>query len=480
MLDVLRPKIEPMPNLKFSYNVGALLDIQTGKYLKGKHGESILNGGVSNITGVVGVGNTFKSTIAYYLLLTMLARYEDATGQIYDTEVNISDYDRIKNLCKTNKELSNIDLIESGRLLLTDKSMIYGNVWFEKQKDFMNNKIKNIKSITKKSPFTDREDIPIPTVTLLDSLTKFETEKTNSMQEDNELGDSDANTLYMKEGQDKKRLINSLVVPVQISNNPFILTAHVSKNINMDPRATPERKLHSLKNNDVIKGVTTDFTFLTTNCWQCFNSKPLLNDSTKQPEYPKSDDEYSKNDPDLLLISLLTIRSKTGMTGIITEIIVSQSEGVLPSLTEFHYIKTNDRFGIEGTLQHYNLELLPDVKVSRTTIRNKIDENYKLRRAINITSELCQIKFLLRDVPKELLCTPKQLYEDLKNKGYDWDVLLNTRGWWTYDNDKHPIPFLSTMDLMRMRLPETHENYYFPYWLEKDKKTIKKIKLEKK
>lgn len=472
MLDILRPKIEPIPDLKFIYNVGATLDIPTGKYKKGKYGESILNGGIPNITGIIGIGNTFKSVISYYLLLTVLGRYSESTGQIYDTEVNIADYDRIRNLSKIDKNLKDIDIIDSGKLLISDRTISLGNVWFEKQKEFMNEKIKGSKSITRNSPFVDRETMLIPTFTLVDSLTKFETEKTNSMQENNELGDSDANTLYMKDGQDKKRLINSLIVPVEKANNPFILTAHVSKNIQMDPRAAPERKLHSLKNNDVIKGVTGDFTFLTTICWQCFNSKPLINDSTKQPEYPKSDDEYSKNDPDLLIISLLMVRSKIGMTGIYTEIIVSQTEGVLPTLTEFHYIKTNERFGIDGTLQHYNLDLLPDVKLSRTTIRNKINQDYKLRRAINITSELCQIKFLLRDIPKDLICTPKQLYEDLKNKGYDWDILLNTRGWWTYDNDKQPLQFLSTMDLLRMRLPETDERYYFPYWLDKDKVTI--------
>ena len=60
----------------------------------------------------------------------------------------------------------------------------------------------------------------------------------------------------------------------------------------------------------------------------------------------------------------------------------------------------------------------------------------------------------------DLLCTPLELYEDLKKLGYDWDQLLNTRGWWTVNNDKHPVPFLSTYDLLMMR-----KEKYKPYWL---------------
>ena len=72
------------------------------------------------------------------------------------------------------------------------------------------------------------------------------------------------------------------------------------------------------------------------------------------------------------------------------------------------------------------------------------------------------------------MCTPAELYEDLKKKGYDWNILLNTRGWWTIENDKHLIPFLSTRDLLNMRA-----GTYHPYWLEDDKKTIKKDFIKK-
>ena len=63
------------------------------------------------------------------------------------------------------------------------------------------------------------------------------------------------------------------------------------------------------------------------------------------------------------------------------------------------------------------------------------------------------------------MCSPKELYEDIKKLGYDWNVLLNTRGYWTIDQYTNPVPYLSTVDLLRMR-----KGLYEPYWLKKDKK----------
>ena len=60
--------------------------------------------------------------------------------------------------------------------------------------------------------------------------------------------------------------------------------------------------------------------------------------------------------------------------------------------------------------------LLPDVKLSRTTIRSKIDENPQLRRVLNITSEMCQMDQMWHGID-ELMCTPKELYDDLIKLG---------------------------------------------------------------
>ena len=70
----LRSRMTPAPNVKVMINLGACLDIPTGHYIQGRRGESILNGGLGFITGIVGIGNNFKSTIDRFMMLTAMAR----------------------------------------------------------------------------------------------------------------------------------------------------------------------------------------------------------------------------------------------------------------------------------------------------------------------------------------------------------------------------------------------------------------------
>ena len=137
---------------------------------------------------------------------------------------------------------------------------------------------------------------------------------------------------------------------------------------------------------------------------------------------------------------------------------------MLPALSEFHYCKTNGRWGLGGNDRNYWLDLYPDVKLMRTTVRGKLDNDPLLARAMNITSEMLQISQYWPAFPKELLCTPAQLYEDLKKLGYDINDLLNTRGWWTLNNKDYHVPMLTTLDLLKMRVGQ-----YFPYWMNPDK-----------
>jgi len=48
----LKADFATIPNIKVSYNIGCLFDVPTGTYVKGKYGESILNGGLGAITGI--------------------------------------------------------------------------------------------------------------------------------------------------------------------------------------------------------------------------------------------------------------------------------------------------------------------------------------------------------------------------------------------------------------------------------------------
>jgi len=465
---LLRPVHQAAPSIKIMLNVGACLDIPTGVFLEGPNGEHILNGGLAPLTGVVGIGNNFKSTLMHYMMLTAMSRMAGSTASTYDTEVNIHEW-HLAEMIRRQIAFCGEDVLQTSRWVITDKTMYTGDEWYKMQKDFLESKIKHAAKIEVITPFWNRDrsgpmKMPVPTFTEVDSFTEFETSDVIDMQE-HDLGDSKGNTIHMRQGLAKLRFLMEAPRLNAGSYNYLLMTAHIGKESTMQNAgpagSVPIVKLKHLKNGDKIKGTTDKFTFITHNCWHSYNANPLMAADKNGPEYPRDADDKAKLDTDLNTVSVRNLRSKSGPSGMAITLIVSQTEGVLPSLTEFHYIKEMGRFGLEGSNINYALSLLPEVKLGRTTVRSKIDADAKLRRALNITSEMCQMGEMWHHLDGDLLCTPKQLYDDLKAMGYDWDRLLNTRGWWTYDNDKQTDPFLSSMDLLRMRM-----GWYHPYWME--------------
>ena len=469
---MLRPQIKSSISSKLLINIGAMMDIPTGAVITGKKGESIINGGLGLITAVVGRGNHFKSTILHYMMLSaadkVFSSYETLM-QTYDTEINISP-ERLMMLAERFDYIPKEGLLdpETGAWMITDKSQYYADEWLDIIRNFTNEKTKDKSLVVKNTPF-NTEGVIIPSFTEVDSLSEFESANTVEMADKNSLGDSSTNTLFMKQGLVKSKFLMELPRLAMGSNNYFLMTAHVGKDINMaaGPYAPqPEKKLQHLKGGDKIKGVSDKFYFLVSNLWYAYNAAPLVNQNTKTAEYPKTQKMNKDSDPmELNIVSLRQLRSKSGPSGYTISLIVSQNEGVLPTLSEFHTLKSNGRFGIGGSLQNYFMVLRPDVSLSRTTVREKIDNDPMLRRAIQITSELAQIKqFWPHMVEDGLWCEPEELYEGLKKQGYDWDELLSTRGWWALNQYDHPVPFLSTVDLLKM-----YKGTYTPYWMDKKK-----------
>jgi hypothetical protein len=470
MLDILRPPFEKIPDVRCAYNVGALFDIPTGRYETGRYGESILNGGYTPFVGVIGKPNTFKSAIGDHFQFCLLSNFLESVAGIFDTEITVTKSGRAVRAERYAGLTGENNPVWNDRLSITSQEIYLLDEWYEKLKEQAENKNKNRTKLLRVTPFLDRQGNPIsvmiPSSNFIDSFSKARTKGVEAMLLGNELGTSEQNTSYMKEGGAKKRFLSELPKLIATSAMPMILSAHVGKEIPMDARAIPEKKLGFMKQGDKIMEVSGDFLYLPTQVWQTLSANPLKNDSTKAPEYPNGPGDDMKDDTDLMLINIMLLRNKTGRSGLMMQVIASQELGLMPHLTQFHYIKTCDRFGMEGNDRNYTLSFLPDVALARTTIRPKLESNPQLRRAVEITSEMCQM-FMLWDSAKPYECTPKQLYDDLKAKGYDWDILLNTRGWWTFDNDQHEIPYLSTMDLLRMKKGEYH-----PYWLSEDKKTV--------
>lgn len=460
---------------KIHINIGALLDIPTGSIITGRKGETIINGGLGQITGVVGPGNNYKSTILHYMMLSAASKVQESTNTAmatYDTEVNVS-LERLDHLSSFFGNLPDSPTT-SGKWSVTDKSVMAADKWASEINKYMEEKSKDKKAIQKVEGFTDpytKKELEVltPTFVEIDSLTEFEPESTMEMLESG-LDSSDTNTYFMKQGLFKTKFITTLPRLSNMSNTYFLVTAHIGEKINMATGPAmyqqPTKKLQYLKSGDTIKGVSSKFQFLLNNAWFANTATQLVNQNTKLPEYPKGIADDQKTD--LNLVKLTQLRGKNGGSGYTLELVVSQVDGVLPSLTEFHFIKENGRYGLGGSVQNYYLELRPDVSLMRTTVRKKLEEDKLLARATNITAELLQLKIFHPSISIQgLYCEPKELYEDIKKLGYDWDVLLDTRGYWTLDQYKNRVPFLSTIDLLKIR-----KGLYHPYFLD-DKKKLK-------
>jgi hypothetical protein len=461
------------PPVKIMINIGALLDIPTGKFLKGAKGESLLLGGLPNTVGLVGQGNTYKSTIMHAMMLSAADRLSstvETSMSTYDTEVNIHE-DRLRHFASQYDSFKERDIISDGTWCVTDKTVYYANEWFENLKDFLKQKETNAKKLEYDTPFLSRDmktplKVVVPTFSEIDSFSEFETSDVAKMQDDNELGNSGSNTLHMKSGANKVKFLMALPNLLGSSNHFMLMTCHIGKEINMASgpyAAPPKKKLQHMGADERLKGVPDKFLYLMAAFWHAFNVSPLMNQGTKGPEYPKDSDDNVARDTDLNLVSLKQLRSKSGPSGIVVQLVVSQIEGVLPSLTEFHYIKEHERFGITGSLQNYVLDLYPECKLSRTAVRGKIDADAKLRRALNITSELCQMNEYYRYM--EDLPSPKEIYDWFTERKISMDLILTqTRGWWTLNNDAHPsLHFLSTKDITDMV-----RGRYWPYWMAED------------
>lgn len=462
------PNFQEVNDFRIYLNVGSLLDIPNGNYIKGLKNENILNGGLGPITAIVGKGNTFKSTIAHYFVLSASSKISSNMKyrpyiSTYDTEINMQK-ERLLKLSKLFDEYKNINIFKERIWSITDKTLHTGNEWFRILKDFLKNeKIRNSKNYTFKTPFvgSDKKQLEMlfPTFGEIDSISEFETSEIEEIYDKSDIGDSSTNTLHMKLGLIKTRLLMELPVICNQSNHYLVLTAHLGQEINIQstPYQIPTKKLQYLKAGEKIKGVSDKFFFLPNIVWQTVSSSTLINQNTKGPEYPYTKDDVDEGSTDLNIVTLRQLRSKSGPSGIEIDLIVSQSEGVLDYLSEFHYIKQNSRYGLEGNNINYHLVFYPKVSLSRTTVRSLLREDKKLRRAVKFTSDLLQIKNYYSDQIE--IPDIKELYSTI-NKKYGFDKFLETRDYWTFDQYENDIPFFSTMDLL-----ELYYGRYTPYFL---------------
>jgi len=468
--------------LRPSHNLGGLWDIVTGIYTVGKHGQSLLASGALPVFSMAGPGNSFKTTQLVSAILTVMERQFDvAQMMVYDTEVSFT-YARVNQVCKYMPKMGAMDHTRDDltaterRVLITSKVEMQGDKYFDMVKSIIDSRLKNKDRGKLTTPFLtslgkNLTEYP-PLFVLMDSLSEMGTSTQDKKFTDNEIGSSDNNMQWMGQGRAKKDLITQFPRLSAQGNVFFSMTAHVGDKFDMGGMFNPgPQTLTHSKKGSKITGTTKAFEFINNILWEIQHVKPLLHKESRSALYPATESDKAKGNMDLNLVRCVATRNKQGPTGVQIENVVSQREGLLPHLSMFHYIKENlaDKgWGIGGSSQHMYLELCPEITFSRVTIRNMLEgknANPVLQRAVEHTARMLQIKQHWAELQSDLMCTPAELYRDLKELGYNWDDLLhNTRNWWTYIEceGKMSERELNEMDLMRMR-----KELYRPYWLKK-------------
>lgn len=457
--------------IRVRYNTGTIFDILTGRYVTGQKGESILNGGVSGFNGFCAAPNMFKSVLMHMTGTSLIENYPMASYIPYECESS-GEMARIRESSKHTApsiyKLTPEEFLTHPNIMMTDVSNYNGTEFWALVGSLYENRLKKEKEYRLQTPFVGKEGKPIevmsPLVISIDSLSVFSTGAVEDMSAENEIGTAGQNMRVMRGGMGKTQLLMDIPLFTARTGLIFSMTAHMGEKYSLDPYAPKINKLNFLSNHIKLKFVPEQFTYLPNNLWWVMGSAPLYKAKSKVPEYPREGEQDKENDTDLMLLTITNLRGKSGPSGLPLEIVVSQSEGFLPHLTWFRYIKEYDvenapGYGLSGNRDWWSLDIYPDVKLSRSTVRTKLENDPLLRRAVAITGELGFIAERDHHIAEGLLCTPKELFDDLTKQGHDWKKLLSTRSVWRFDQYSNEIPFLSTLDLLRMRA-----GLYTPYW----------------
>ncbi len=460
----------PMPN------TGSVLDISAGHWVPGHKGQMILNGGIPLWSCLAALPNMFKTTILTHQVAMILLAWKGTIVHVHDSETTMVE-SRIERLILDAMDVGcpGVDvpdnLSSSGRLFFTSAVDYDATQLFNLLKAIAKKRHETL-ALTKCEILDTKTNKPYewlpPLVEFWDSFSGMNAESANDMLEKADVGTSGLNMLAMRVNQGKSQIVEQL--PSFTARNAIyvLATAHVGQSYQLDPYKPNVRTLRFMKDNVKLKRVPENLSFSTGNCYVITSMVPMVKDGS--PEFPYTPgDENSGSD--LLNLKLTNMRGKFGPSDIPHTVIVSQRDGWLPYMSNFIYLKDNGKYGFEGNNVNFTLAFCPEIKLGRTTLRLKFRENYVLHTAALHLVNLHWMHTRWEEdlLPDKYRCEPKELYESIKAMGYDWDLLLKCRYWHgeIVEGEKH-IPYLSTFDLLRIRLGEYH-----PYWYPVKKEDLK-------
>ncbi len=426
------------------YNTGTLLDYMTGSFEAGVGGQWYLSGGLSNlITGLGGRNGTYKSTLMASLMARLLAIYKEAEGVLADSEYTIiRDMERVARFTGELGELENTIVPMSA----TDKDI---NDLFEMLQKIVNEKKDNRKECVTTSPFLDIKTgkprkVWIPTVFFIDSYSELAGANETDLVDVEGVTGKKTKTIYMVEGGNKTIFMRRVRRMCEEFGIILLLTAHIDDNRDIGSMTGPRKQMVHMRQSDALKNVGSSFKKLTNPYIHIEGCRPLNDASTyPSPKYKNID---------LNELTLKIGRGKTNLSGISIPIIMSQSDGLLNGLTNYHYLKSCDYFGLVGSKSRHKLALCPDIALTRTTVRDLLATDKKLNRAMEIMAGYAFMRneWNIAHIDYSFERTGEEFAEAImKHPKLGIDKLLSSTGNWTF-GDKCKTNYISVMDMVAL------------------------------
>lgn len=456
--EVVRPK----------FQVHSLIDHALGEYEKGDDGDYYLNGGVAHIVAISGRGNVFKTTLLDFLYNSIQLRYNTSWGSKYDAEVS-AQLSRVETAMRSALRYNKIvgvdpeinimaELIGQQRYNLAGADVLPGEQWFAK---YMRDEVEaRFKEYTKGgkslrvTPFPDpirkaNKAMLDPWLYGLDSASEWHTGTLEDKHRKSEIGSADQNILNANDALHKANMMGRWPVMSARGNYYIGFTVHLTDGMVMGGQdANTGKLLDDFKGELKFAGVPRRaVTFLTnsflvaTASGEC--KQPQTYDKrtgTSEPMFPTSRSKgMASSSNDLKIVRYTQFRAKSGPTGVKMDLLFSQEEGFLGGLSNWYYIKEvlpND-YGITRSGHFYALDILPETKFQRTTVRDQLDDDPKLARAMEIVAGLGWMQNNWHTLPQRFQITPAELYQKVIDAGYDWDeILTGTVEYWTFEDQK--------------------------------------------
>lgn len=459
-----------IPTLNFS----PVFDMLNGEIATGPDGKSYVNGGLCRNNAVVGGNNTQKTGLAVLAMVRTLTRYAGSITFFFDIEATFS-VQRLANQVDREigvegyfaRELLNKRFFYFSRNDGCDGTFVHDK--FKELSVDIKEAIKAKKDIYMDTVYagTDGKVIKIitPILIVTDSISEMHFHK---VSEDFQEGDVDEGgakkTRDMVIGNLRRIVYEDADILGGASGVYQMWTAQIADIINMTGRPL-EKESVFIRQGKKIKGP------------KALMRIPQIGHEIIRGSALKSGQEWmypdpfgkdvvttkdARENPDLLMYSNSPYRNKSGLSGISMFFIGSQSLGIQEGLTMYHSLKTNDMFGLEGSVINHACVLYPECKLGRTTIRKKLLDDDKLTRALTICYQLWYMNTFWLGMENKYRITPEVLYEKIKERGLDWnEILEDTVDYWFTNKDIKKFT-VTSMELVKVALGERD-----PYWIKK-------------